>query len=228
MLLSTERQLLLACARQVGKTYTTGALALKTAFLQAPAMVLLLAPTQRQSGELFRDKVLKMYRRMGRPVGTVRETATEVEFENGSRILALPENEVGVVGYSSVDLLVIDEAARVSDGLYLSVRPMLAASRGRIVLLSSPFGKRGFFFEAWERGGADWRRWRVRADECPHYSAEYLAGERRSMGQRHYSQEFEVSFNDNIDSVFAQSDIDAALAGVGPTGHEPRPLFGGE
>ncbi len=44
--------------------------------------------------------------------------------------------------------LKIDEAARVSDELYRAVRPMLATSGGRIVLLSTPFGKRGFFFRA--------------------------------------------------------------------------------
>lgn len=215
-----DQQLALACSRQVGKTYTVGALAIKTALLQKGAMVLLLAPTQRQSGELFRDKVLKMYRRLGKPVKLVRETATEVELENGSRIVALPENEVGIVGFSSVNLLVIDEAARVSDGLYYSVRPMLAASKGRLVLLSSPYGKRGFFHEEWE-GGTGWRRWKVRADECPHYSAEFLAQEKRSMGERWYAQEYEVAFNDVIDAVFSQQDIDAAMAG------QAKPLFGG-
>lgn len=219
VLLSTELQLLLACSRQVGKTWTVGALAVKTALTYPPAMILLLAPTIRQSGELFREKVLKIHRRLDCRVGVARETATEVEFENGSRIVALPENEVGVVGYSSVDLLVIDEASRVSDALYYSVRPMLAAGKGRLVLLSSPFGKRGFFFEEWEKGGPAWRRWKVRADQCPHYTREFLANERRSMGPRWYAQEYEVAFNDAVDAVFTEEDIRAAVT------HSVTPIF---
>jgi hypothetical protein len=46
--------------------------------------------------------------------------------------------------------LIVDEASRVQDALYQGIRPMLAVSGGRIVLLSTPWGKRGFFFEEWE------------------------------------------------------------------------------
>src|SRR5262249_52142749 len=49
---------LLLCCRQAGKSTVTAALALRIALFEAPALVLLLSSTQRQSGELFRDKVL--------------------------------------------------------------------------------------------------------------------------------------------------------------------------
>ena len=58
----------------------------------------------------------------------------------------------------SVSLLIIDEAARVPDDLYRAVRPMLAVSDGRLICLSTPYGKRGFFYEAWANGGDDWPR----------------------------------------------------------------------
>jgi hypothetical protein len=76
---------------------------------------------------------------------------------NGSRIVSLPAGEETIRGFSAVSLLVIDEAARVSDDLYFAVRPMLATSGGSLVALSTPLGQRGFFFEAWESaagGGA--------------------------------------------------------------------------
>ena len=39
------------------------------------------------------------------------------------------------------------------------VSPMLAVSNGRLVCLSTPFGRRGFFYEAWGGcGGDDWSR----------------------------------------------------------------------
>ena len=74
-------------------------------------------------------------------------TNRRLEFANGSRVLSLPGTERTVRGFSEVSLLVIDEAARVDDGLYYAVRPMLAVSGGRLVALSTPYGKRGWFHD---------------------------------------------------------------------------------
>jgi hypothetical protein len=145
---STSMRRLLLCSRQSGKSTVAGALALRCALLEAPALVLLLSPVQRQSQELFR-KVMDLFRGLGRPVGVRAESALRVEFANGSRVVALPGQERTVRSYSSVKLLVIDEAARVADELHASVRPMIAVSQGQLVALSTPFGKRGWFWEAW-------------------------------------------------------------------------------
>src|SRR4051794_39456814 len=51
---------LLNCSRQSGKSKTAAGLALKAALLEAPALVLILSPTLRQSGEFFRDKFLPL------------------------------------------------------------------------------------------------------------------------------------------------------------------------
>src|SRR6187402_2139756 len=51
---------LLLCSRQAGKSSVSAALAVRTALLEAGSPVLLLSPSQRQSGELFR-KVLDLY-----------------------------------------------------------------------------------------------------------------------------------------------------------------------
>src|SRR5947209_6815711 len=58
LLRSSSSRLLLLCSRQAGKSQTAAALALKTALLEPPALILVLSPTLRQSGELFRDKLL--------------------------------------------------------------------------------------------------------------------------------------------------------------------------
>jgi phage terminase large subunit-like protein len=146
LLRSQSRRMLLLCSRQSGKSTTSAALALKSALLQPDSLVLLLSPTQRQSGELFRDKVLRLYNSLGRPVPAASETALTLTLQNGSRIISLPGDEANIRGYSGVKLLVIDEAARVQDSLYTSVRPMLAVSQGSLVCLSSPAGKRGWFY----------------------------------------------------------------------------------
>ena len=40
----------------------------------------------------------------------------------------------------------------VSEEVYRAVRPMLAVSQGSLWLMSTPYGKRGFFYDAWARG----------------------------------------------------------------------------
>src|SRR5437868_2312167 len=142
LLRSTAPQILMLNARQTGKSTATAALALHHAINLNSALVLLLAPTLRQSQELFR-KVLHLRARLPYDVPLLRENSLSLEFPNGSRIICLPGTEATIRGYSGVTLLIIDEAAGVADELYFSVRPMLAVSAGRLVCLSTPKGKRG-------------------------------------------------------------------------------------
>lgn len=209
----TEHRKLVLCSRQAGKSFSAGALALRVSMTEPRSLTLILSPTQRQSGEFFQDKVMKLYRRMGRPLALVRETLHDLEFTNGSRIVSLPDNEEGIRTYAGVRLLILDEAARISDALYKAVRPMLAVSGGELVALSTPFGKRGWFWEAWESRDQPWRRWRVTADQCSRITAEFLAEERLAMGLRWYMQEYECSFEDAEGAVFLGADIEAAFAG---------------
>jgi hypothetical protein len=200
----------LLCCRQAGKSTVTAALALRVALLEPPALVLLLSSTLRQSGELFGDKVMRLYNALRRPVPTVQESALTMGLANGSRIISLPGDEKSIRGYSSVSLLIVDEAARVDDALYYTVRPMLAVSRGRLVCLSTPFGKRGWFYEAWS-SAEPWDRYRILAQDCPRITREFLHEERRVLGPRWYAQEYECSFEDTVDQVFAHEDIVAAM-----------------
>jgi len=103
--------------------------------------VLCLSPTLRQSGELLRN--VSHFYGQEPTVPSTAESALKLELENGSRIISLPGKEQNVRGYAGVSLLIVDEAARVSDDLYYSVRPMLAVSSGRLIALSTPFGTRG-------------------------------------------------------------------------------------
>src|SRR5262249_60678864 len=63
---SSSTRMLLNCSRQAGKSLTAAGLALRQALLAPGSLVLLLSPTLRQSGELFRDKVKRLYTGLGR------------------------------------------------------------------------------------------------------------------------------------------------------------------
>jgi hypothetical protein len=138
------------------------------------------------------------------------ETQLSLKLANGSRIVSLPGKEGTVRGYSSVRLLSVDEASRVPDSLYLATRPMLAISRGRLVLLSTPFGTRGFFYEAW-RSAEPWERYEVPAERCPRIPAAFLEEERRTLGEWWFGQEYGCQFLDAQTQAFRREDIERAF-----------------
>lgn len=210
VLRSTAQRLLLNCSRQSGKSTTVATLAVWTALYEPGALALLVSPTLRQSGELFK-KATSVYRALGRPVPSESESALQLELENGSRIVSLPGKEGTIRGYSGVRLLAIDEAAWVPSDLYIALRPMLAVSGGRLIAMSTPHGARGWWFDAW-RGGEAWERIEVPATECPRISAAFLEEERRTMGEWWFAQEYLCEFRDGQTSSFSRADIDQAFS----------------
>ena len=114
-------------------------------------------------------------------------------------------------GFSAVSLLLIDEASRVEDAMYKALRPMLAVGDGDLWLMSTPCGKRGFFYECWEHGGPDWMRVRVPATECPRIPKAFLEEERRQEGPVWFGQEYMCEFVDNGTEVFGRDLVEAAL-----------------
>lgn len=227
LLRSDAKRLILLCSRQAGKSTVTAIMALHAALYQAPALVLLLSPSQRQSTELFR-KVTDAYLVLGQPVDAEASTVLRLELANGSRIVALPGSEATVRGFSGVSLLVVDEAARVDDALYYSVRPMLAVSGGRLVALSTPFGKRGWFYEVWQNGDG-WQRVRVTAEQCPRITPEFLAEERAAMGDWWYRQEYGCEFVETADQLFSYDLVRSALSNaVAPLFAPTGALSGGD
>ena len=209
VLRSAAPRMLLNASRQSGKSTTTAVKAVHVAAYEPGSLVLLLSPTLRQSGELFR-KCRDVYRVLAGSVDAASETALTLTLANGSRLVSLPGKEGTVRGYSGVRLLVIDEAARVPDDLYMSVRPMLATSAGRLVALSTPFGTRGWWYEAW-RSEEPWERYEVPASACPRIPAAFLEEERRNMGEWWYRQEYLCQFLDAQSQAFTRLEVDRAF-----------------
>jgi hypothetical protein len=110
-----------------------------------------------------------------------------------------------------VALIIADEAARIPDELFNALTLMLSVSRGRFVGLSTPFGARGWFHQAWSEG-AGYERYKITAAECPRISSEFLAEERLRMPAQVYRSEYECEFVEAVDSVFRADDIELAFS----------------
>ena len=219
LLQSEAGRIILNCSRQSGKSTMAGVIALHKALYFPGSLVLILAPAERQAKELF-AKIATFYGDLGHPVAADSYRELGLTLVNGSRIEALPGTEKTIRSFSGVAVLIVDEASRVEDELYYAVRPMLAVSGGRLMMLSTPYGKRGVFYEAWTNGGPTWERYEVPAIQCPRISDTFLAEERAEIPPFIFRQEYECSFEETEDAVFTQDMIDAAVSA------EVKPLFG--
>jgi phage FluMu gp28-like protein len=196
----------------------SGVIALHRALYFPGSLVLCLAPSERQSKELF-AKVSDSYRRLRGTPAPASDRKLGMHLPNGSRIEALPASEKTVRGFSGTSLLIVDEAARVDDELYYAVRPMLAVSGGALMMLTTPYGKRGVFFDEWT-GARQWDRYEVPAQDCPRISKKFLEEERTALPSWVFRQEYECSFEETQDAVFTHEMIERAVSS------EVKPLFG--
>jgi hypothetical protein len=215
--LRSTDDLLLNCSRQAGKSTFASILASHTAIYWPRSLILAVSPSLRQSSELFR-KVTEALTRAGLKSTLSEDNKLSCVLTNGSRIVSLPSSEATIRGYSAVDLLLEDEASRVPDDLYRAVRPMLAISHGRKVLMSTPFGKRGHFHEEWHSKN-NWRRIMIKATDIPRITPEFLEAERASLGEWWYKQEYMCEFVETTDQVFS---YDLVIKAITP---EVKPLF---
>jgi Terminase large subunit, T4likevirus-type, N-terminal len=210
LLESVAKRGILNCSRQWGKSTVAAIKAVHRAYSRPRSVVLVASPSERQSAEFIR-KASGMVVKLGFAPRGDGDNAISLLFPNGSRIVGLPSTEGTVRGFSAVSLLLIDEAARVEDAAYKALRPSLAVGDGDLWLMSTPYGKRGFFYETWEHGSADWKRVSVAATECPRIPASFLEEERSELGALWFQQEYLCEFVDNGTEVFGRALVEEAL-----------------
>ncbi len=208
---------LLNCSRQSGKSTSTAVKGLHCAHYEPGALVLLVSKAFRQSQELF-GKVTEFRKRLEPGPVLIEDNKLSATFASGSRIVCLPGAADTIRGFSGPRLIIEDEAAFVEEAVYTAVRPMLAVSGGQLVLMSTPHGRRGHFYDAARSN--EFRVFKITADQCPRISKEFLESERRALGDALYRQEYFCEFLDTVDQVFRTEHIERAMS------DEVEPLFG--
>lgn len=206
--LRSEEHTLINLHRQAGKSTVSAMRAYHSIVWNNHFTIVMVSKALRQSRELF-DKFMDTHKQLGL-VPTTAETKLTAKFANGSRVVSLPGAEGTIRGISAVNLLIIDEASRVPDDLYVAVRPMLAVSHGQLIAPSTPFGQRGWWYKSWQRDNG-WKKLEVHADQCSRISEAFLEEERRELGELSYNQEYNCEFINVNEALFHPDDILAAL-----------------
>lgn len=202
--------------RRWGKTYMAGTYGLTAA--DYGGAVAWVVPTYKNARAPWRfaETVIA-------PVGNrvrINRSDHMIEFPSGGRLSVYSaENNTSMLG-EAFDLVIVDEAARVSEETYTDVLlPTLADRDGRIMLISTPMGRNWFWIE-WMRGQGGHRdiaSWTAPSNANPIASirrAALLAKER--VSERTYRQEWMAEFIEdgaffvNVDACATASMLECA------------------
>jgi hypothetical protein len=203
----TEKHIAIRTGRQVGKTTAISVKAAEFAIKNPDKTVLVIASVERQAQNLFEkimDYVYDNYRHRLK-MGKDKPTKHKVTFTNGSVIHCVPTglDGHGIRGYT-VDLLIADEAAFIQEPVWAAVTPMLAVTKGQIVLLSTPFGKAGFFYERFKEDYEDtWKTVHLTSLECSRVDKKHIEEQRKSMSELEFAQEYLGEFVDDLRQLFS-------------------------
>ncbi len=217
VLRSDAKRVALVCSRQSGKSTTTAIKAAHTALHVPGSLVLMVAPTQRQSSEIFGKCRHFLSQCPGVPARLPSDNAMSLRLPSGSRVVALPgDNPDSVRGYSGPALVIVDEAAFCCNEILTAIMPTLAVSNGALWLLSTPNGKQGTFYDIVSAASPEWQIERIKASQCPRITADFIAEYTRTRGPHASRAEFECAFLEANGQYFCDEAISAVLSDTLP------------
>jgi len=141
--------------------------------------------------------------------GVVRSTRTEINFDNGSRIISLPVGRDGsnIRGYGAREnMIIVDEAAFIRDSIFQEVlSPMMAVGDGTFILLSTPFGKKGYLYERYNDDR--WHTLQVPSSANPMIDDEFIEEQRENLTNTQFKQEILGQFVESASSFFTREEL---------------------
>lgn len=210
--LQSAGNIVLRSGRQVGKSTVIAVKAGEFIANNKDKSVLIVAATERQAGFLF-EKTLNYleenYKKLIKG-GKDRPTKHLIQLINGSKLYCLP---TGMTGYGirglTIHMLIADEAAFIPEAVWGAITPMLATTGGIIILLSTPFGKQGYFYRCFEN--KKFTAFHVSSEDCARIDKDFLAEEKKRMSAKEYAQEYLGEFVDDFTQFFQDEIIERAF-----------------
>lgn len=217
--LAAEGNILLCTGRQVGKTTIFARKAAKYMLDHPNTKIIIVSLTEDQAKLIIIMILdyLETYHRLEISKGKNKPTQNKIILKNGSQALARPVGNTGdaVRGFTG-DVLIIDEASRMPELVWAAGRPTLLTTAGQIWLCSTPYGKQGYFWEAFQNKNNRFKVFHISSEEVitnrPLSASwtekqrieaiKFLEGEKQEMSELRYGQEYLGLFIDELRQYF--------------------------
>lgn len=211
-----EKRVVAVWCRQSGKSTSISMYALYKCLTNKGWTLLIFAPVQRQSSELYakirntisNSEIFKDYIQSS--------TQTELVFKNGSRILSLPVGPNGdsIRGFTG-DTIILEEAEGIKDSIVNEViMPMIASKpHGQMIKIGTGKGKNHFWESAYGKETEyklfcyDWT-YPVKAKQI---TQEFINEQRKNLTELEFSTEYEAKFIEDSDCYFKQELIQSCI-----------------
>ena len=190
---------ILNCCLGWGKSTLAATRAVYEARHSPNSLILVVTPNEQTSAE-FLDLVARFLSRVERP-RRPENNRLLLNLRNGSRIVGLGGKRAKTSGLCGASLLLIDDAAKVYNGVYKAVKDLVAPGAATW-LLSKPVCVRGFFYELWTSGGDEWFRRHIPATKCRRIPKRVVEERRRNVFPRWFRQDYLCEFAPLEEFVF--------------------------
>lgn len=197
----------IAASRQSGKSTVT-AIFVAWCLLFIPGFTCLVASRSLRQASYYVDKVRDIILSIV-PKDAMRSlNRLSMELPNGSTIISIPCAQPDAGRGFSPHLILLDEAAFAPEALFTAIMPSVAATHGAVHMISSPNGRQGRFFEAFEGDATSvWWSQRVTWEDCPRMTQEQMDIEKIALGELYWRQEFMAEFVQPLGAFFGHSGL---------------------
>lgn len=233
------KRIQICSSRQIGKTYVVVIWALHYAMYHPNEEVLIFSKSSKQAKKFMRqmkkliwDGQIKANRRDSKPKGPFsldeepawilpedideKKTNNVEEFSltNGTVVRSLPPTDSSR-GYTG-NLVIVDEAAFVPDEVFNEIiEPTVRFTGGTIILLSTPKGQSGFFYEFFDpeetKEKHEYKRYWWNWEICPNeFIKETTLRKQETLDPLTFAQEYEAKFTSEADAFFSAKKIKEA------------------
>jgi len=221
--LETQGDKILCTGRQVGKSLVCSIDAGEYAVNNSNKTILMIAPTERQAYELFEKTLNYLSQHHSRKIKKKKAETnkSKISLNNGTIIRCLPTGlaGIGIRGFT-IDRLYVDEASRVPEPVWAAITPMLLTTGGALILISTPYGARGRFWETWtnkDNAFVSFKKFSINSEECirqrkisptwtekqREYALRLIEQEKKRMSRREYAQEYLGEFMDDLSRFYS-------------------------
>lgn len=210
-----NRNVILMCARQMGKTTTTAAYITWYICFHSDRNVGIMANKQDTAIEIV-DKTQQMIK--GLPYflkpGVQSWGKKGAKFDNGCAIISSATTKSASIGFTMNGILYLDEFAHIDAGIcydfWRSVYPTLSSSKtAQLIISSTPNGtENNKFYDIWSGNDNGFHKIRVDYWRVPGHDEKWAEEQKKTFGEEEFNQEFLLQFSSSSRALLRGKDLD--------------------